>query len=620
MHRYNMKMHLTDMLHRLLIIFNMIKKIIKSLYQSNFFLFLSRLWFFTQTYRWGLLLSLILMSFATLISLVPPYIVISLINDVLVPIQNGQMPLASKIQIYIYELLGAAILTWFFSSAKTYLLASISERMTARIRIKTFTHLMCLSLEFFNQKRLGDLLSRIGYETERLNQFISLSLLDFIQDTVLVIMIFVIMFKLNYQLALVSLLPIPFVFLLIFLLKNKMYLGFERADNIWSYLTSVLSDTIRGIRVVKSFGQEEHEIEKFTKINKKNVDINNKMNKLWSIFSPTNTVLNDIGLIFIWGFGIKMMLNHQANLGELTGFIAYTSRLYTRFEAMARFVESYKRAFVSLKRIFELLNQNTKLYESSYPIRLSHIKGEIKIQNVNFFIEQKHILRDINLTIHPKEQVGIVGYSGAGKTTLINLICRFFDPHSGDIFLDGKNIRDIHIKDFRHHISIILQDNFLFYGTIAENIAYSKPNASFQEIIVAAKLAHCHQFIMQKPLAYQTIIQENGSSLSGGERQRIAIARAILSNPDILVFDEATSAVDIHTENEIQKAFANLAKNITSIVISHRLSSLQHFDKLIMMNEGQVIEIGTHQELMNKKGFYYEFFETHKKLNREQLL
>jgi ATP-binding cassette subfamily B protein len=560
------------------------------------------------------------MSIATLVSLLPPYIIISLINNVLIPIQNGNVPELSKIQLYILELLGAAILTWFFSSSKTYLLASISEKMTAQIRLKSFKHLMGLSLEFFNQKRLGDLLSRVGYETEKLNNFISLSLLEFIQDTILVTMTFIIMFKLNVKLALISLIPTPFVILLIIILKNKMYLGFEQADKIWSYLTSVLSDVIRGIRVVKSFGQEQYEIEKFSAINQKNISINNKMNKIWSIFSPTGSLFNDMGIILIWGFGIKMMINHEANLGQLTGFIAYTGRLYSRLESMARFVESYKRATVSLKRIFELLNQNTKLIESPHPIALHKIKGEIKIQNVNFFYEQKKILKDINIVIHPKEKVGIVGYSGAGKSTLINLICRFFDPHSGDIFLDGVNLRDIAIHDYRKNMGVVLQENFLFYGTIAENIAYGKPDANLQDIIAAAKLAHCHQFIMQKPLAYQTLIQENGGSLSGGERQRIAIARAILSKPDILVFDEATSAVDIHTENEIQKAFTNLSKNITSIVISHRLSSLQHFDKLIMVHQGQVIEIGNHQELMNQKGFYYDFFETHKKLNREKLL
>jgi ATP-binding cassette subfamily B protein len=588
--------------------------------KNNFFTFLNRLWFFTKSYRLGLFFSFILMSIATLVSLIPPYIIISLINNVLVPIQNGNMPETKTIQLYIIELLGAAILTWIFSSAKTYLLASISEKMTAQIRVKSFKHLLGLSLEFFNQKRLGDLLSRVGYETEKLNSFISLSLLDFIQDTVLVIMILIIMLKLNFKLAVVSLMPMPFVILLILLLKNKMYLGFEQADKIWSYLMSVLSDVIRGIRVVKSFGQESNEIQKFTDINQKNILINNRMNKIWSVFSPTGNLFNELGLILIWGFGIKMMIIHQVSLGELTGFIAYTSRLYSRFESMARFVEAYKRASVSLKRIFELLNQNTKLIESPHPISIKKIKGEIKIQNVNFFYEQKQILKDINFVIRPKEKVGIVGYSGAGKSTLINLICRFFDPHSGDIFLDGINLRDIAIHDYRTHMGVVLQENFLFYGTIAENIAYGKPDASLQDIIAAAKLAHCHQFIMQKPLAYQTLIQENGSSLSGGERQRIAIARAILSKPDILVFDEATSAVDIHTENEIQKAFNNLSKNITSIVISHRLSSLQHFDKLIMVHQGQVIEIGNHQELMNQKGFYYEFFETHKKLNREKLL
>lgn len=560
------------------------------------------------------------MSIGTLASLVPPYILIDLVNNVFIPIQNGIVPESSKINLYFIELIVAALLTWFFSFSKTYLLSSISEKMTANMRITVFTNLLHQSIDFFNHKRLGDLISRIGHETEKLNFFISLYLLDFIQDTAMVLMIMVIMLHLNFKLALISLLPLPLVLLTTFLLKNKLYLGFDHADRIWSFLTSVLSDVLRGIRVVKSFAQEQHEIQRFININLKNVSINNKMNKIWSLFSPTGTLFTDFGLILIWGYGVKMMLNHEANLGELTGFIAYTSRLYGRIESMSRFVEHYKRATVSLKRIFELLNQNHKMYESRNPIVLKEVKGDIKLNHVYFSYDNKNILQDINLHIKAGEQVGIVGYSGAGKSTLINLICRFFDPSSGEILLDGVNLRELALSDFRRKLGVVLQDNFLFYGTIAENIAYARPNASFEEIIAAAKLAFCHDFIMQKPLAYHTMIQESGTSLSGGERQRIAIARAIISKPDILVLDEATSGVDIHTENQIQTAFKNLVQNKTCIVISHRLSSLANFDKLVMIENGKILEIGTHRELLANKKSYYHFYETHKKLNLEQLI
>ena len=584
---------------------------------SNFF---SQLNVFTQSYKLGLVISFFLMVIATLTSLIPPYIVISLVNNVFIPIQNGLSPEYDKIKLYFFELLGAAILTWFFSFIKTYILASISEKMTADMRIKVFTNLLHQSIDFFNQKRLGDLISRIGHETEKLNFFISLYLLDFIQDTAMVMMIVFIMLKLNFMLALVSLLPLPFVILITLLMKNKLYIGFDHADRIWSFLTSVLSDVIRGIRVVKSFVQEKHEIQRFISINKKNVDINNKMNRMWAVFSPTGVLFTDIGLILIWGYGVKMMLHHEANLGELTGFIAYTTRLYGRIESMSRFLEHYKRATVSFKRVCELLNQNHKMYEPKNPICINKIKGDIKLKHVHFNYDQKSILQDINLHIKAGEQVGIVGYSGAGKTTLFNLICRFFDPSSGDIYLDDVNLKELRLKDYRKHIGVVLQDNFLFYGTIAENIAYARPDASFEEIVQAAKLAYCHDFIMQKPLAYQTIIQESGTSLSGGERQRIAISRAIISNPDILVLDEATSGVDVHTEKLIQIAFKNLIRNKTCIVISHRLSSLANFDKLVMIENGKIEEVGSHQELMSKKGSYYHFYEKHKQLNREQLI
>ena len=581
---------------------------------------MSQLRFFTKSYQLGLVIALCLMVIGTLASLVPPYILINLVNHVFIPIQNGLKPESTIIKIYFLELIAAALITWFFLFAKTYLLSSISEKMTANLRIKVFSNLLHQSIDFFNHKRLGDLISRIGHETEKLNFFISLYLLDFIQDTAMIVMITLMMLHLNFKLALISLLPMPLVILTTFLLKNKLYLGFDKADRIWAFLTSVLSDVIRGIRVVKSFAQENREIQRFKNINLKNIYINNRMNKIWSLFSPTGVLFTDLGLILIWGYGVEMMLDHEANFGELTGFIAYTSRLYGRIESMSRFVEHYKRASVSLKRIFELFDQHHQMYESPNPVILKEIKGDIKLNHVYFSYDQKDILVDIHLHIKAGEQVAIVGYSGAGKSTLVNLICRFFDPSSGEILLDDVNLKALAIKDFRRKLGVVLQDNFLFYGTIAENIAYARPDATIEDIIAAAKLAFCHDFIMQKPLAYQTIIQENGTSLSGGERQRIAIARAIIAKSDILVMDEATSGIDIHTENQIQIAFKNLIRNKTCIVISHRLSSLAHFDKLVMLENGKIVEVGTHQELLANKRSYYHFYETHKQLNREQLI
>lgn len=581
--------------------------------------FLSQLLFFTSSYHVSLMISFGIMSLGTLISLAPPYIIISLINKVIIPIQNGNPKNLNLLPTYFIELTAAAFLTWVCSFCKTYLLASISEKVTAKMRTVTFDHILSLSLDFFNQKRLGELISRIGNETENLNFFISLYLLDFIQDCILVIMILIIMFKISTLLTLVTLIPIPFVLLIIFLLKNKMYEGFEKSYKLWSELVSFLSDVIRGIRVVKSFAQEKTESKKFLVFNQKFIDINNQANRIWASFTPTGTLFNDLSLILIWGFGIKLMLTHQTNLGELTGFVAYSARLYARFETLSRFTEQYKRARVSLNRIFEILNYKSNLKLIKNPIYIDKIEGNIRVENISFNYFSKKILDDISFNIKSGEKVAIVGHSGAGKTSLMNLLCRFFDPNSGTIYVDDIKLNTLDLESYHNSIGIVLQENFLFYGTIAENIAYGNPKASIEEITEAAKLAHCHQFIMEKPDGYQTLLFENGVSLSGGERQRVAIARAILSKPDILFLDEATSAIDIHTEHEIQQAIDNLTKNKTSIVISHRLSSLPNYDKIIFLDKGKLLEIGNHYELMANKRFYYDFYEKHYTLHKDIL-
>ncbi|NBX85026.1 MAG: ABC transporter ATP-binding protein [Gammaproteobacteria bacterium] len=581
--------------------------------------FLNRLWIFAKPYRYLLFFSFVFMCIGTWISLLPSYLIISLTNSILVPIQNGQTILNEEVHYYLGCFLGAALFTWLMTWCRTYLLAYVSEKIGANLRTKTFNHLLELSLEYFNQKRMGDLISRIGSESDRINIFISVHLLDFIQDIMMIGMILGFIFYINAKLAIYALIPLPFIFLLTYLLKNRLNFGFEQCNRVWSQLISILSDVIHGIRVVKCFGQEPKEKYRFQQANEKNVYVNNQMNKIWSAFSPTSNFFNDIGVLIIWGLGIHMMTLHEITLGGLTGFIAYLVRLYSRFESMTRFFEQQKRASASIKRIFEILDKQPNIYIEKNPKKISHIQGELELKNVNFAYDNHQVLFNLNLLIKPGERIGFVGHSGAGKTTLMNLICRFYDPTSGEIKLDGTNIQKYSLHDYRKNIGVVLQDSFLFYGTIAENIAYSRPDASFDEIVAAAKAANSHEFILRQPLGYDTIVQEGGISLSGGEKQRISIARAILNDAKILILDEATSAVDAYTEKEIQNALENLTQNKTTLVISHRLSSLRNFDKLVVIQQGKIIEVGSHAELIQNQGYYADFYQMHQNLNMDTL-
>lgn len=570
---------------------------------------LFRLWRFAKPYRGQLFLGFVLTLLGTAANMIPPYLTMPLMDKVLIPFQNGQHIDPMLVTLYLSGLFGSALVAWALSWAKTYILALVSERIGADLRTTTYEHLLRLSLEYFGGKRTGDLMSRIGSESDRICVFLSLHLLDFATDLLMLIMTAVILFSINPWLALVTLIPLPFIAWMIHLVRDRLKQGFEKIDRVWSEVTNVLADTIPGVRVVKAFAQEQREASRFREANKHNLAVNDRLNKIWSLFSPSVSLLTELGLLVVWGFGIWQVSRGQITVGMLTAFIAYISRFYGRLDSMSRIVSVTQKSASAAKRIFDILDHVSSVPEPTQPIALEKVEGSIELRNVGFRYGNREVNRGINLSIKPGEMIGLVGHSGSGKSTLVNLICRFYDVSEGSIRVDGVDIRSFPIADYRRNIGLVLQEPFLFFGTIAENIAYGKPNASHAEIVAAARAAHAHEFILRLPQGYDSMVGERGQGLSGGERQRISIARALLIDPRILILDEATSSVDSETEKEIQKALENLVLGRTTIAIAHRLSTLHRADRLVVLDRGQVVEVGNHEELMAREGAYFNLYQ-----------
>ena len=583
---------------------------------------------YIQPYRGRAILYIIFLIVGTLITLMPPYFTRILVDDILqlsesanaVPeasetwlgeIFRGIQPLTVALSVAVGMLLAILVISTIFLIFQQRLGAWLTFRIASNIRAHVYQHLHNLSIRFFDKRTTGTVISHITEDSERLQDFMLEGLSFLSVQLFLFFGIGSMLFFMNWKLACFVLIPIPIIVLGASWFWRKVRSLWHRAYRRRSKLFDVVNDSVSGIRVVRAFGQQKDEVNRFGTANIDARDYETHAEMIWSTYYPPLMFAVQFGTLIVWYFGGLDIITGPMKLGTLFAFLGYLAMFYEPLRYVSPLINWASRSMTAAERLFEVIDSQPEQFDDGTLKAMPNITGEVKFHNMTFGYEShKPVLRDINLHVQPGEMIGLVGHSGAGKSTLINLICRFYTPDSGQLEIDGEDIKQINLKDLRQQIGVVLQDPYLFSGTIAENIAYAHPDAAMEDIIAAAKAANAHEFIVKFPDGYDTEVGERGGSLSGGERQRISIARAILHNPRILILDEATSSVDVETEKKIQQAIDRLVQNRTTFAIAHRLSTLRNADRLFVIEKGKGVECGSHEELMEKKGIYYKLVET----------
>lgn len=544
---------------------------------------------------------LVLMILAAVVTLLNPEIQKHLVDDVLTT-GDGGMGVAFACLGIMFALSVSIVV---INILKTYYCTVLGATIAKDLRQKLFAKIQILSLSFINDRRPGELMNRIVYDTRKIREFMERTFCNMFTVCFIFACDMIFMLALNVKLALLTFIFIPVaVFMTYAFRKNihrRFHLQWKKSDDV----NSSLQDVISGMRVVKSYGKEETERDKFNQLTEEFCRVQTRNEVFWAVFMPMVSLLMGAGVFLVIYFGGMDVLGGEMTTGELLQFITYTQLLYMYLNWMTSMPRELMNLISSIERINDVMAQEPFIEDVEKPVKLN-VQGEIVFRHATFgYKSYQPVLEDLNFTIQKGEMIGIVGASGTGKSTLINLIMRLYEVDDGHLLVDGYDIKEIQSDHFHAQIGVVLQETFLFSGTILENIRFARPDASYEEIIRAAKLANAHEFISKTPDGYNTYVGEKGHSLSGGERQRIAIARAILNEPKLLILDEATASLDTESEFMIQQALERLTNGRTTFAIAHRLSTLQNADRLIVIDGHRIAEVGSHKELIEKGGIYY---------------